>query len=98
MEETLLETWRIHNRINLYLLQAIPAEAMPSSLTAKGRTVSDLFAHIHNVRLMWLKAAAPNLLEGLVKLEPKSSPTHEQLQEALTASGSAIESLLRSGL
>ena len=28
---------------------------------AKGKTVRNQFAHIHNVRLMWVKASAPAL-------------------------------------
>ena len=62
MEEPLVETWSIHNRINLYLLDAIADESLALALP-KCRTVFDQFAHIHNVRLMWLKSAAPELLE-----------------------------------
>jgi uncharacterized damage-inducible protein DinB len=93
MEEQLLETWRIHNRINLYLLDAIPEEHLDASISGKGRTVFDLFAHIHNVRLMWLKAASPQRLEGLSKVESsgKSKPV---LSDALKSSGAAIESTL----
>ena len=61
----------------------------------KCRTVYDQFAHIHNVRLMWLKAAAPELLAGLEKLETKVGGTRDQLKTSLEASGQAVESLLR---
>lgn len=98
MEEQLLETWAIHNRINLYLLDAIPDDALGASLAGKGRTVYDLFAHIHNVRLMWLKSAAPELLEGLEKLETKTVGDRAVLRSALEASGQAISELLRQGL
>ncbi|MFO0954374.1 MAG: DinB family protein [Isosphaeraceae bacterium] len=94
MEDALAETWAIHNRINLYLLDAVPPEALGDSLP-KCRTVSDQFAHIHNVRLMWLKPAAPELLEGLTKLETKGVATKEQLAAALESSGKAVEQLLR---
>jgi uncharacterized damage-inducible protein DinB len=46
MDEQLVETWAIHNRINLYLLDATSQESLGDS-PAKGRTVYDLFAHIH---------------------------------------------------
>jgi uncharacterized damage-inducible protein DinB len=98
MEEQLLETWAIHNRINLYLLDAIPDEALGAALAAKGRTVFDLFAHIHNVRLMWLKSAVPALLAGLQKIEAKGTGDRGQLRSALEASGNAVEQLLRQGL
>ncbi len=32
MEDQLVETWAIHNRINLYLLAAIPAAALDAML------------------------------------------------------------------
>jgi uncharacterized damage-inducible protein DinB len=98
MEEQLIETWQIHNRINLYLLDAVPDDALGASIGGKGRTVYDLFAHIHNVRLMWLKSAAPDLLKGLEKLETKTVGDRKQLRASLEASGKAIEQLLRKGL
>jgi uncharacterized damage-inducible protein DinB len=97
MDESLVETWAIHNRINLYLLDAIAGDALPLALP-KCRTVFDLFAHIHNVRLMWLKAAAPELLEGLEKLETKKGGTKGQLRTALEASSAAISKLLQKAI
>jgi uncharacterized damage-inducible protein DinB len=94
MEDPLVETWAIHARINLYLLDAVPDEAMGAALP-KCRTVYDQFAHIHNVRLMWLKSAAPGLLSGLEKLETKTGGTRDKLRTALEASGKAIDGLLR---
>ena len=61
-DKQLLETWDIHNRINLYLLDAVEPTALVSLSASKGRTVGEQFAHIHNVRLMWLKSAAPEQL------------------------------------
>jgi uncharacterized damage-inducible protein DinB len=98
MEEELIQTWAIHNRINLYLLDAISPEALADRVSPKSRTVWDLFAHVHNVRLMWIKSAAPELLTGLEKLETKTVGTHEQLRPALEASGQAVEQLLRKTL
>ena len=94
MEEPLVETWSIHNRINLYLLNVI-ADDLLSLALPKCRPVFDQFAHIHNVRLMWLKSVAPELLEGLEKLETKKGGTKTQLRSALESSGTAIEGLFR---
>lgn len=91
--EALLETWRINDRINRFLLEAIP-EAHLSTPLNKGKSVGANFAHIHSVRLMWLKASVPELLDGLAKFE-KDTPTKASLAEALTASGIAIEELVR---
>jgi uncharacterized damage-inducible protein DinB len=97
MEDQLIETWAIHNRINIYFLDAVKDDALGVSLPPKSRTVYDLFAHIHNVRLVWLKAAAPDLLSGLDKLETKTVGKKAELNAALLASGLAIEKLLRQG-
>jgi uncharacterized damage-inducible protein DinB len=102
MEDQLLETWRIHNRINLYLLDSIKQEALPEALNAvsasKGRTVAEQFAHLHNVRLMWLKSAAPELLAELEKIEKEQAVDKALLSNSLETSGKAIEELLRKGL
>jgi uncharacterized damage-inducible protein DinB len=98
MEEPLVETWAIHNRVNLYLLAAVPDAALGAALTPKFRTVYQLFVHLHNVRLMWLKAAAPELLSGLEKLETDGDGDSAQLRKALEASGVAVEGLLRKAI
>jgi uncharacterized damage-inducible protein DinB len=96
-EDPLVETWMIHNRINLYLLDAIPEEALGAALP-KCKSVFDQFGHIHNVRLLWFKASAPELLEGLMKFEPNTLGTKDQLRSALIASGAAVESLVRKAI
>lgn len=50
LAEQLLETWEIHARINLYLLDAVPPEALGDRSASKGRTVGEQFAHVHNIR------------------------------------------------
>ncbi len=91
----ILETWRINDRINRYLLAALTDDKLATPL-AKGKKVGSQFAHIHNVRLMWLKASAPDLLEPLAKLEEPTSC--EEVSSALEASGTAIELLLKRSL
>jgi uncharacterized damage-inducible protein DinB len=97
MIEQLLETWTIHNRINQYLLDGIEEAHLSSQSASKGRTVAEQFAHIHNVRLMWLKAAKPELLENLSKLEKGEMLTKTKLNEVLSSSSQAIEKLLEVG-
>jgi len=92
MPDPLAETWAIHNRVNLFLLDAISDDALAAALP-KCRSVYELFAHVHNVRLMWLKPAAPELLAGLEKLDPKKPAAKKKLRDALEASGKAIETV-----
>jgi uncharacterized damage-inducible protein DinB len=88
----LIETWQINNRIDLYLLDAISEAYLADALASKGRDVGKQFAHIHNVRLMWLKVAAPDLNEKQTKVE--DNVTKDLLKMRLTESGLAIEELL----
>jgi uncharacterized damage-inducible protein DinB len=93
-EKQFLETWEIHNRINLYLLDATEPSALGSLSASKGRNVGEQFAHIHNVRLMWLKAAAPERLAGLAKVEKDGALDKKILRKSLDDSGEAIKILL----
>ena len=93
-ESQFLETWDIHNRINLYLLDALDAAGLASYSASKGRSVGEQFAHLHNVRLMWLKAAAPDLLKGLEKIEKGGAQDKKLLRRSLVDSGAAINTLL----
>ncbi len=94
LADQLLETWAIHNRIQLYLLAAIDESALGDTLGPRGRTVGDHISHAHNVRLMWLKSAAPGLLEGLSKLEGDATKDKEAIARGLTESGEAIGKLI----
>ena len=93
----IIETWDIHNRINIYLLESIKEEHLADISASKGRNVGEQFAHIHNVRLMWLKAASPDLLTGQTKIEKDSKPTKKLLSTELIKSADAISKLLISG-
>jgi uncharacterized damage-inducible protein DinB len=93
----IIETWEIHNRINLYLLDAIKEEQLTDIAASKGRTVGEQFAHIHNVRLMWLKVADPDLFNAQMKIE-KDTITKKILKDELSKSAIAITLLLKKGL
>ena len=94
----LLETWQIHDRINVYFLDAIDAASLESHSASKGRSVGEQFAHIHNVRLMWLKAADASLLAGLAKVENENANDKKLLKKSLADSGKAIGTLLDKSL
>ena len=95
--DQLLDTWRIHARVQRYVLDAVPAEALAADSGLKGRTVGEQFAHLHDVRLLWLTSAAPDALAGLTKLG-RGEHAHDDLRAALDGSAAAIGTLLRAGL
>ncbi|MBX7153120.1 DinB family protein [bacterium] len=92
----LIETWEIHNRINIYLLESVHNDALNDVSASKGRSVAEQFAHLHNVRLMWLNASAPELLKGLTKIEKEKAADKKWLKQSLEASGKTIAALLES--
>jgi uncharacterized damage-inducible protein DinB len=97
MVQQFIETWQIHNRINLYLLDAVEEALLADVSASKGRNAGEQFAHIHNVRLMWFKVAAPELLNAVPKVE-KAAITKKILADALTKSGETMAVLLQKGL
>ena len=92
MNEALVEAWRINARINLYLLDALTSEQFGVQIP-KGKAVAGHFSHIHSVRVMWLKAAAPDLLDGIAKQDGKACSANEA-REALEQSAEAIATLI----
>lgn len=95
--DQLLDSWRIHHRVNLYLLDAVADEALGDVGPTKGRSVAKTFAHLHNVRLMWIGSAAPELLERLEKLAD-DAPGRDRLRASLDASAAVMEAVLARGL
>lgn len=94
-EKEIIDTWNINNRINLYMLEAIPTEALSDVSASKGRNVAQQFAHLHNVRLMWLKASGPEFMEGLEKVEKEVAADKKLLTRSLKESGKAMEELFK---
>lgn len=92
-----VETFAINNRINLYTLDAIEEAALNDKALGKGRSVGEQWAHLHNVRLMWIDAASPKLKGELTKIEKEHATNKEFLKAALEASGKVIEQLLEEG-
>jgi uncharacterized damage-inducible protein DinB len=80
------------------LLDAIEAEHLRDAAASKGRSVGEQFAHLHNVRLMWLKQAGPELIGKLEKIEKEDANDKPGLSQSLEDSGQAITLLLTKGL
>jgi uncharacterized damage-inducible protein DinB len=91
--DALIGAYATNNRINLYLIQNVPEPAWRSKPAGgKGRDIASMVAHIHNVRLMWLKAAGATELPA--KLD-SGTVTKQQATKALEESWKALENTLR---
>ncbi len=88
----LLNAFNTNNRINQYLIDNLPQGAWNAKPTdGKGRTIAAIVAHMHNVRVMWLKAAkAEKIPEQLNRATVKPS----QAMRALEASREALSVVL----
>jgi len=54
----LLNAFNTNDRINHYLIDNLPPAAWRAKPPGeKGRTIAGIIAHMHNVRVMWLKAS-----------------------------------------
>ena len=92
-----IESWHVSNRVNLMLLEGIDADGLEISSRPRARSVGDQFAHLHNARLLWLATAAPDLAEGLKKIDKGEHGGVEKLRESLTESSERIALLLERG-
>jgi uncharacterized damage-inducible protein DinB len=97
LPQALLTSFDTNDRINRYMIENLPAEAWRAEPPGgKGRTIAAIVAHMHNVRVMWLKAAAkgskvPDQLN-------RSSVTPAQATKALEQSRTALSVVLKSAL
>jgi len=93
---SLLSALATSERITQYLLEALPADAWRAETPGEGRTIAAVAAHLHNVRLMWLKAAAKGT--KLPAQLDKSKVTKDQARKGLAASHASIAKLVQASL
>lgn len=97
LSQALLYAFDTNDRINQYLIENLPAAAWRAEPPeSKGRTVAAIVAHIHNVRVMWLKAAAKG--SKIPEQLDRSSVTPAQASKALEQSREALSTVLKSAL
>src|SRR5271155_6106716 len=89
----LLKAFNTNHRINEYLIESIPAAAWKAKAPdGKGRTIAAIAAHMHNVRVMWLKVSAKGS-EIPAQLN-RATVTPSQAQRALEQSTQALNDLI----
>lgn len=96
LAEQLLDAWRINCRINHELLAELSDDQYVAQL-AKGKPVAAQFAHMHNVRRMWLRAIDEPAGNVLVKLE-RGAYDRTGLDAALATSDTALANAIAVGL
>jgi uncharacterized damage-inducible protein DinB len=97
MLEDILEMWRTHDEINLYMLRHIPDEGfqactlLKNGLPSKGRDVARMFRHMHEYRRQHV---GREFLAGIPHFDDKYVPTREELLSAFVACGKGIKQRL----
>jgi uncharacterized damage-inducible protein DinB len=95
LSEALLNAFETNDRINQFLLENIPEAAWRADPPGgKGREIAAIFSHMHNVRVMWLKATKGNIPAQLDRHNVTPAQTHK----ALDASREALKEVLQSSL
>jgi uncharacterized damage-inducible protein DinB len=92
IRDSLLETYAANDAMNQLILAHLDPRAwraQPPGEKGGGRTIASIFAHLHNVRLKWLKRTAPHL-----KCPPQLNPHRcTKKQAAAALKKSAAQSL-----
>src|SRR5262249_39442089 len=97
LSEALLTSFDTNDRINQYLIESLPAESWRSEPPeGKGRTIAAIAAHMHNVRVMWLKAAAKG--SQIPEQLDRARVTRAQAVKGLEQSAGALRAVLKSAL
>jgi uncharacterized damage-inducible protein DinB len=95
----LLNIWDINEHVNLHVLEQLPAEAWrgePPGGGKSGRNVAAVFAHICNVRHMWLQTSAPDSRHPPLLDRHKCTP--KEVAATLKKSGAALRTLVENAL
>jgi uncharacterized damage-inducible protein DinB len=86
---TLADTFELNNRVNFMLLDSLTDEQLALAPNSRARSIADQFAHLHNVRRMWLEVRAPDVAKTLARIG-KGTATRTELKAALEASANAL--------
>lgn len=94
MKEQLLDTWTIHQRMNILLINNTSDDGMQKTLSIRGRTIFQQWIHIHNVRMHWLEICAKDIFLKYTVLNKDMPVDKKILIKALEESTEGISLLL----
>ena len=93
MNQALVESWLVNCATTLLLLDMLTPDQW-DALTEKGKPIRAQFAHLHNVRLMWVKMSDKVLL-GVMEQADRRKGSREEIRAALVRSAEAIARVLQ---
>jgi len=91
--EALVDAFATNEKINRYMLENLEEAAWRAEPPGgKGRTVAAIAAHMHNVRVMWLKACAKG--SRIPEQLDRTSVTPAQAVKAFAESAAALQGVI----
>ena len=95
--QEMLQAYALNDRMNQLVLEQLDSRAWRAkSPDHKGRTIADIFAHVHNIRCKWLRLSAPHL--KLPARLDRSRCSQKQAQAALAESAGRCSQMLAEAL
>lgn len=92
IETQIVDTWRIHNRITLFVIDHIPDAAFAATLSTRGgRDVARQLAHVNNVRVWRVQPFAKRMKLPIMEFAKGETPDRPALRRAFEQSGAAME-------
>lgn len=97
--EDLLTTWDKHVAMNALLLNGIENAYLTDKSASGGRNVGEQFAHIHNVRMMWLSGVVADQEKGMDdEVDAAESLKKDYLVNTLATSDKLLRTVLKEKL
>ena len=80
----LADTWHLNNRVNLMLLDHLRDEQLVVAANPRARSIGDQFAHLHNVRIMWLETFGSSSAPAcwVIRQNSPLSSANEEVRES----------------
>jgi uncharacterized damage-inducible protein DinB len=94
LPSALRDAFDTNHRITQYLIENLPVEAWGAK-PSSGRAISAIVAHMHNVRVMWLKAVKA---ETIPEQLDRGTVTPAQAIRALEESQASLQTVLGNAL
>ena len=89
--EEISDTWKMNNKVTLYLLENIQPEWLVGKLGEKGRTIGQQFIHINNIRSMWISKVGVKID---LKLDKNKSTDRVELKKGLEITSEKMDETL----
>jgi len=96
----ILTTWDKHTEMNSLLMTAVKDDYLKDTTTSGGRNIADQFAHLHNVRMMWLsELTSESQVEGLdAEIDNVESLKPDYIRDQLAKSNLVLRQVLSDAL